>query len=210
LRLHLELSGQKDLPHRPPEGIFRKYILINVGGNRLRIGHGLAAFLVAASLGMPVAAQPPSEIPAVMTLATGRLASVVGLPFFFRLYQVHLPAARHASYQGSSAMLYDLSGAVALAIEGRAAQRLDEGAGVFIAAGQEVTINASVSEPAAFLLFLLTTRPNQRRPLLDLPAVTRELYRTPYCERAAQRSKRRGHEIKKRRMPAGREVLEVL
>jgi quercetin dioxygenase-like cupin family protein len=114
-----------------------------------------------------------------MTLATGHLASVVGLPFFFRLYQVHLPAAGHASYQGSSAMLYDLSGAVALAIEGRAAQRLDEGAGVFIAAGQEVTINAPVSEPAAFLVFLLTTRPNQRRPLLDVPAVARELYRTP-------------------------------
>ena len=127
-----------------------------------------------------MAAQPPSEAPAVMTLATGRLASVVGLPFFFRLYQVHLPAAGHASYQASSAMLYHLSGgAVALAIEGRAAQRLDEGAGVFIAAGQEATINASVSEPAGLLVFLLTTRPNERRPLLDHPAVVRELYRTP-------------------------------
>ena len=31
-----------------------------------------------------------------------------------------------------------------------------------------------------------------------------------HCERAAQRSKRRGYEIKEQWMPAGREVLEVL
>ncbi len=74
-------------------------------------------------------------------------------------------------------MLYDLSGAAAIDIDGGAAQRLAEGAGAFIATGQAVTISASASEPTDLLLFILTARPNQRPPL-DRPAVVRELYRT--------------------------------
>ena len=76
-------------------------------------------------------------------------------------------------------MLYVLSGTPALAIEDRAAQPLAEGAGAFIAGGQEATISASASEPVQFLIFLLTARANERKPLVELPAVVRELYRTP-------------------------------
>ena len=76
-------------------------------------------------------------------------------------------------------MLYDLSGALAMDIDGAAAEPLAEGAGAFIAAGQAVTISAAVSEPTDLLVFVLTARPNLRRPLFDRPAIVRELYRTP-------------------------------
>jgi quercetin dioxygenase-like cupin family protein len=139
---------------------------------------GLAAVLVAPLLGMPALAQPQSASPALSVLASAHLDSVIELPLFFRLYRAHLPAAQHASYEGSSAMLYDLSGAATIQIDGAAAQPLAEGAGIFIAAGREVTITATQSEPTELLLFLLTARPNQGRGLISRPAVAQELYRT--------------------------------
>ena len=45
-----------------------------------------------------------------LSLATGRLPSVVEMPLFFRLYKASLPAGQHTSYDGSTAMLYCLSG----------------------------------------------------------------------------------------------------
>jgi quercetin dioxygenase-like cupin family protein len=138
----------------------------------------LAPVFVCAMLAMPAVVQAQSESPAQAVLASAHLDSVIELPLFLRLYRAHLPAAQHASYQGSSAMLYALSGASAIQIGGGTAQPLAEGAGVFIAAGQDVTITATGSEPAELLLFLLTARPNQGRRLLSHPAVAQELYRT--------------------------------
>jgi hypothetical protein len=118
-----------------------------------------------------------SEIPAPTLLATAHLEGVANLPYFFRLYRARLPAAQHATYRGSGAMLYDLKGAPAIEIEGGAVQPLAEGAGVFVAAGQAVTVRAPASEPTDLLLFVLSARPNQPPPL-DRPAVTKELFRT--------------------------------
>jgi hypothetical protein len=119
-----------------------------------------------------------AQSPVSAALATGHLASVVDMPLYFRLYRAHLPAAQLASYRGSSAMLYDLSGTPAIGIDGGAAQPLAQGAAAFVAAGQTATIGASGSEPAEFLLFVLTARPNQLPPL-DRPAIVKELFRTP-------------------------------
>jgi mannose-6-phosphate isomerase-like protein (cupin superfamily) len=121
--------------------------------------------------------EPPGTLG--MPLATARLGSVVGMPLYFRLYRVHLPAGKQGSYEGSSALLYALSGAATMTVAGGAAQPLGEGAGAFIAAGQSVTLRASASEPTQLLWFLLTALPNQRRPVLDRPAIVQELFRTP-------------------------------
>jgi hypothetical protein len=152
-------------------------------GRRLAFISSLELALVVAVLGMHAAAQsqsaqPQSEGPVSALLATGHLASVVDMPIYFRLYRARLPAAQHASYRGSSAMLYDLSGAPAIGIDGGAAQPLDQGTGAFVAAGQTATLSASGSEPSDLLLFVLTARPNQLPPL-DRPAIVKELYRTP-------------------------------
>jgi hypothetical protein len=142
----------------------------------LRKGPALALlFVLLAPIARP---QTPPETTVRTPLAAAHLASVVDLPLYFRLYHARLPAAHSTSYQGSNAMLYDLSGAAAITIDGGVAQSLAEGAGAFLATGQEVTISATSSEPADLLLFVLTARPNQRPPL-DRPAAAVELYRTP-------------------------------
>jgi len=123
-------------------------------------------------------AQTPPAGTVSTPLAAAHLASVVNLPLYFRLYHARLPAAQSTFYQGSNAMLYDLSGAAAITIDGGAAQTLAEGAGAFLGTDQEVTISAASSEPADLLLFVLTARPNQRPPV-DRPAAAAELYRTP-------------------------------
>jgi quercetin dioxygenase-like cupin family protein len=134
--------------------------------------------LVLGSLALPAVAQSPSADTVGTSLAAGRLASVVAMPLYFRLYTVRLPTGQRSSYSGADTMLYGLSGALAIDIGGTA-QSLAEGAGVFIPAGQTAAISVSGSEPAEVLLFVLTARPNQRKPLLDRPAAVSELYRTP-------------------------------
>jgi len=134
--------------------------------------------LLLATLPSPTLAQSQPASTARMSLAAGRLASVVDIPLFFRLYRVSLPAGQRSSYGGSTAMLYSLSGAPTIDIDGTV-QSLAEGTGAFIPAGKAATVGASASEPTNLLLFVLTPRPNQRKPLLDRPAVTTELYRTP-------------------------------
>ncbi len=115
---------------------------------------------------------------AATPLALGHLSSVVDMPMFLRLYRAYLPAGKQIAYEGSNALLYDLSGAAAITSDGGALLPLDKGAGAFIPAGRIVTIRATASEPIDLLLFLLTALPNQRRPVLDRPAVVKELFRT--------------------------------
>ena len=67
----------------------------------------------------PVASgQTPPAVTISTQLAAAHLASVVDLPLYFRLYHARLPAAQSAFYQGSNAMLYDLSGAATITIDG--------------------------------------------------------------------------------------------
>ena len=140
----------------------------------------LRAFLtlMLSSFVLPAVAQSPPANTVRTPLAAGRLTSVVEMPLYFRLYRARLPAAGRSSYSAVNTMLYGLSGALTIDIGGTA-QSLAEGKGVFIPAGQEATISASGSGSADFLVFVLTARPNQRKPLLDRPAAVLELYRTP-------------------------------
>ncbi len=133
----------------------------------MRVFSCLAIAFLCWLMGLPAIAQDQPAGVVRTVLASGHLDSVVTLPLFFRLYRAHLPAAQQASYQGSNAMLYDLSGASTIQ------------AGAFVAAGQEVTISAAESEPTDLLVFLLTARPNQGRRLLSRPAIAQELLRTP-------------------------------
>src|SRR5712691_5975058 len=144
----------------------------------MRVFSCLAIALPCWFVGLSAVAQDQPPVAVRTVLASGHLDSVVTLPLFFRLYRAHLPAAQQASYQGANAMLYDLSGASTIQVEGGAAQPLAEGAGAFIPAGQHVTISAAEAEPTDLLLFLLTARPNQGRRLLSRPAIAQELFRT--------------------------------
>jgi quercetin dioxygenase-like cupin family protein len=143
----------------------------------MRIRFAVLALLLA-TLPSPAFAQSEPTSTARLSLAVGRLPSVVDMPLFFRLYRVSLPAGQLSFYDGSTAMLYALSGAATIDIDGTV-RPIAEGAAAFIPAGNAATVGASGSEPTNLLLFVLTPRPNQRKPLLDRPAAVTELYRTP-------------------------------
>jgi quercetin dioxygenase-like cupin family protein len=142
----------------------------------MRIRFTVVALLLAT---LPSAAFAQSEpiSTARMSLAVGHLSSVVEMPLFYRLYWVGLPAGQLSSYEGSTALLYGLSGAATINIESTV-RSIAAGTAVFIPAGEAATVGASGSEPTTLLLFILTPGPNQRKPLLDRPAVVTELYRT--------------------------------
>ena len=110
-------------------------------------------------------------------LASGRLASVVDMPLYFRLFRVRLPASEQATYTGPNAVLYGLSGTLTTNTSGTT-QTVAEGAGTFIPASMSTTVRAS-TDPASFLLFVLSPAAESDKPPLGPPATVEDLYRTP-------------------------------
>ena len=129
---------------------------------------------------LPIAAlaqnQPASTVRSL--LATGRVGSVVETPLAFRLLSVRLPSTQRASYSGPNAMLYALSGGLGLELGGNS-QPLAESGGAFLPGGQAATFSASGSEPANFLLFVLSPVADAQKPLVGPPVMVEELYRSP-------------------------------
>src|SRR5215472_6919342 len=75
----------------------------------VRIRYTVWALLLATLPNSAFAQSEPIST-ARMSLAVGRLPSVVDMPLFFRLYRVKVPAGKLSAYDGSTAMLYNLSG----------------------------------------------------------------------------------------------------
>jgi quercetin dioxygenase-like cupin family protein len=142
----------------------------------MRMRSLLAAALLCCVIGVgaPAQNQPASTVRTL--LATGRIGSVVDTPLYFRLLSGYLAAGQSASYSGPDMMLYLLAGSLESAVAG-AAQPLIEGGGGFIPAGRAARFSAS--EPAKFLLFVLSPDADHRKPLLGPPAAVEELYRSP-------------------------------
>jgi hypothetical protein len=72
-------------------------------------------------LGVSADAQGPSAGPASPTrvvIASTRLPSVIGAPLHFRLLRVSVPAGQAGAYAGPNGMLYVLSGALDVALDG--------------------------------------------------------------------------------------------
>jgi len=120
--------------------------------------------------------QPASTVRTL--LAAGRVGSVVETPLAFRLLSVRLPSTQRASYSGPNAMLYALSGGLGVEVGGNS-QPLGESGGAFIPGGQAAIFSASGSEPANFLLFVLSPVADAQKPLVGPPAMVEELYRSP-------------------------------
>ena len=110
-------------------------------------------------------------------LASGRLASVVDMPLYFRLFRVRLPATEQATYTGPNAVLYELSSALNNSIGG-ATETIPEGGGSFIPTGATMTFRAN-TDAASFLLFVLSAAAESDKAPLGPPAMVEDLYRTP-------------------------------
>jgi quercetin dioxygenase-like cupin family protein len=142
-------------------------------GKFLLFAGTLAPALFAAS---PVLAQGTVAQTVRTVLAVGRVTSVVDAPMHFKLLRVTLQAGTSTTYRGSHGTIFVHSGALALAI-GDDKRTLQEGDGVYIAAGANVTLQATGAAPAAFLHFLLLPAADLDKPAWALPATVNEIHR---------------------------------
>jgi len=133
--------------------------------------------LVLSALTTPVHAQTQPANTVRTLLAAGHLDSVVDAPLHFRLVAVSLPAMERVSHSGPNSMLYVLSGALAIVLDG-GPQTVSEGDGVFVSAGHTAILHAIGSQPVHFLQFVLTPAGEAQKPLLGNRASVEELYRT--------------------------------
>jgi quercetin dioxygenase-like cupin family protein len=139
---------------------------------------------VLALLGLAVAAtSADAQTPGVggrpvrVVLAGGRLPSVVEAPLHYKLLRVNLPAGQRSTYEGPPSMVFVLTGAVDVAVEGEKLALREGGAG-FLPAGQGATLAAPAASPAVLLQFVLSPAADLDRASPGPPAAVTELHRT--------------------------------
>jgi quercetin dioxygenase-like cupin family protein len=131
-------------------------------------------------LAVSAGAQGPSAGPARPTrvvIASTRLPSVVDAPLHFRLFRVNMPAGQAGAYAGPNGMLYVLSGALDVALDGHH-RALHEGGAIFLPAAQRATLTTAASAPAVVLHFVLGTATEVDQAGHGRPATATELYRS--------------------------------
>jgi quercetin dioxygenase-like cupin family protein len=133
----------------------------------------LAGTLVAAALAQPAPAPPP--VTRTVVVAT-KLPSVIEAPLYFRALQLVLPGRETSTLSAPNGILYQVSGSTEVAL-GNETKMLHVGEGLFIAAGQTVSLKAG-SDASMMLHFLLSPDPNRNKPAVTVPLSTKELYRT--------------------------------
>ena len=124
-------------------------------------------------------AQPAPSATIVRTvLALTSLPSAVDAPLFFKLSKIELAVGQTTKYSGPVGFLYVLSGT--LAVQTDAGQRsLQPDDAFLVTAGNTHSLNASGSQAAQFLYFVLARSSELDQPAEQPPAVVNELYRTP-------------------------------
>jgi quercetin dioxygenase-like cupin family protein len=124
----------------------------------------------------PLLAQGTAAQTVRTVLAVGRVTSVVDAPMHFKLLRVTLQAGTSTTYRGSHGTIFAHSGALAVAA-GDDKRTLQEGEGVYNAAGTNVTLQATGAAPAVFLHFLLLPTADLDKPAWAPPAVVAEIHR---------------------------------
>jgi len=131
-------------------------------------------------LAAPLArAQAPSGggRPVRVVLAGGRLASVVEVPLFYRINRVTLAGGQNSAYTGPASMVYVLTGAADIAVDGERLS-LREGSAGFVPANRPVTLSTPAGSAATLLQFVLASAVELDRATPANPAVVTELHRT--------------------------------
>src|SRR5215471_16984688 len=124
----------------------------------------LAGTLVAAAVAQPAPAPPPVTHTVV---AATKLPSVVEAPLYFRALQLVLPGRETSTLSAPNGILYQVSGSTEVAL-GNETKMLHVGEGLFIAAGQTVSLKAG-SDASTMLHFLLSPDPNRNEPAVTVP-----------------------------------------
>ena len=158
-----------------------QYVLLTArGGIHMRLLRRLVWLVVASAPVLLAASAALAQGTVVQTvrtvLAVGRVTSVVDAPMHFKLLRVTLQAGTSATYRGSHGTIFAYSGALAVAT-GDDKRTLQEGEGVYIAAGTNVTLQATGAAPAVFLHFLLLPAVDLDKPAEAPPAAVTEIHR---------------------------------
>jgi quercetin dioxygenase-like cupin family protein len=138
-----------------------------------------AAAFAALSAQTALAQVPPAATIVRTVLAVTSLPSVVDAPVFFKLSKIELAAGQATKYSGPVGFLYVLSGAIAVQTDAGQQRSLQPDDAFLVTAGSTHSLNASGSQPAQFLHFVLARSSELDRPAEQPPAVVSELYRTP-------------------------------
>ena len=110
-------------------------------------------------------------------LANAALPSVVDVPRYFKAMKISVPAKHSTTYNGAVGFVFVLSGVLELTI-GAERQLLRRGDANLVTGNTSMTLKANGSGPAAFLLLVLLSADELNKPMVGLPAVVTELYRT--------------------------------
>jgi quercetin dioxygenase-like cupin family protein len=137
-----------------------------------------AIIILALTVTLPAGAQQsPAQKPVRVLIANGKLGDVAQAPIYMKLLQVQLAAGQSVAYSGANAMVYPLSGTLVVESESES-KTLQDGDGVFLEAGKNVTLKAGGSRPTVFFEFLLITAAELSKLSHPKAAVVTELYQT--------------------------------
>jgi quercetin dioxygenase-like cupin family protein len=142
-----------------------------------------ACLLTGCLLATPAGAQSPpgsgapgSTVVRTVLANTG-LPSVTDTPRHFRLLRITVPVGQSTTYSGATGIIYQLSGGLAVTVDGDR-QTLREGDAVVVTTGKTATLRTTGSEPATLLYFMLPRAEELNAPGPRAPLAATELYRT--------------------------------
>ncbi len=138
------------------------------------------AMLGAMALTASAAAQTPQTPPAITRtmVAATKLPAVTDVPLYFKAVSVTIPSGEKSSLSAANGILYQMSGSTEVSFGGEI-KMLGAGEALFIPGGKTAMLKAGSGAPSAFLHFLLAAAVDLDSPAGTVPAVIKELYRTP-------------------------------
>jgi hypothetical protein len=145
---------------------------------KMYFGTTVLAVLGSAALATAAIAQTPQPAaPATRAvIAATKLPSVTDKPLLFRAVSITVPPGETQNISTVDGVLCQLSGSTEVSI-GCETKILGPGEGVFVAAGNSVSLTARSSEPSSSIHFLLAPAGNSSSA--TAASGTKELYRTP-------------------------------
>ncbi|MGO8955669.1 MAG: cupin domain-containing protein [Rhodomicrobium sp.] len=138
------------------------------------------AMLGAMALTASAAAQTPQTSPAITRtmVAATKIPAVTDVPLYFKAVSVTIPSGEKSSLSAANGILYQMSGSTEVSFGGEI-KMLGAGEALFIPGGKTAMLKAGSGAPSAFLHFLLAAAVDLDSPAGMVPAVIKELYRTP-------------------------------
>jgi len=136
--------------------------------------------LVVATLVSLASAQAQTSAPQKpvrILIANGKLGSVVDAPLHFKLLQVTLAAGQSTTFLGGNAMVYLITGAMTVELDGEV-KTLQDGDGAFIPAGKSASLKAAGRRATTFLEFILVAAGDLTKSPNGKAAVVAELFHT--------------------------------